>query len=60
MSYSLLENHIPGRKISYEGAEYLWLGGTNYLDIGAHPTFQNALKEGIEQYSQNFGSSRPQ
>jgi 7-keto-8-aminopelargonate synthetase-like enzyme len=58
MSYSLLENHIPGRKISYEGAEYLWLGGTNYLDIGAHTTFQNALREGIEQYSQNFGSSR--
>ena len=58
MSYSLLENHIPGRKITFEGAEYLWLGGTNYLDIGAHPTFQGALKEGIEQYSQNFGSSR--
>jgi 7-keto-8-aminopelargonate synthetase-like enzyme len=58
MSYWLLENHIPGRKISFEGAEYLWLGGTNYLDIGAHPTFQNALREGIEQYSQNFGSSR--
>jgi 8-amino-7-oxononanoate synthase len=58
MSYSLTENHIPGRKIVFEGAEYLWLGGTNYLDIGAHPTFQNALKEGIEQYSQNFGSSR--
>jgi 7-keto-8-aminopelargonate synthetase-like enzyme len=58
MSYSLLENHIPGRKITFEGAEYLWLGGTNYLDIGAHPTFQNALKEGIEQYFQNFGSSR--
>ena len=58
MSYSLTENHIPGRKIGFEGAEYLWLGGTNYLDIGAHPNFQNALKEGIEQYSQNFGSSR--
>ena len=58
MSYSLTENHIPGRKIDFEGVEYLWLGGTNYLDIGAHPTFQNALKEGIEQYSQNFGSSR--
>ena len=28
------------------------------MDIGEHPTFQNALKEGIEQYSQNFGSSR--
>jgi len=58
MSYSLLENHIPGRKITFEGTEYLWLGGTNYLDIGANPTFQRALKEGIEQYSQNFGSSR--
>jgi 7-keto-8-aminopelargonate synthetase-like enzyme len=58
MSYSLTENHIPGRKIVFEGSEYLWLGGTNYLNIGAHPTFQNALKQGIEQYSQNFGSSR--
>lgn len=58
MSYSLLENHIPGRKISLEGAEYLWLGGTNYLDIGTHPLFQCALKEGFNLYSQNFGSSR--
>jgi 8-amino-7-oxononanoate synthase len=58
MSYSLTENHIPGRKITFEGADYLWLGGTNYLGIGAHPTFSVALAEGIKQYSQNFGSSR--
>ena len=58
MNYSLIENHIPGRKITFEGTEYLWLGGTNYLNIGSHPTFQKALKEGIEHYSQNFGSSR--
>jgi 7-keto-8-aminopelargonate synthetase-like enzyme len=58
MSYSITETQIPGRKITFEGAEYLWLGGTNYLGIGSHPTFQNALAEGIKQYSQNFGSSR--
>lgn len=58
MSYSFTENHIPGRKITFKGVEYLWLGGTNYLNIGAHPIFKAALAEGIEQYSQNFGSSR--
>jgi 7-keto-8-aminopelargonate synthetase-like enzyme len=58
MSYSITETQIPGRKIAFEGAEYLWLGGTNYLGIGSHPTFKNALAEGIQQYSQNFGSSR--
>ena len=58
MSYSITETQIPGRKIAFEGAEYLWLGGTNYLGIGSHPTFKNALAEGIRQYSQNFGSSR--
>ena len=47
-----------GRKITFEGIEFLWLGGTNYLNIGSHPSFQKALKEGIEHYSQNFGSSR--
>jgi 7-keto-8-aminopelargonate synthetase-like enzyme len=58
MSYSITETQIPGRKIAFEGAEYLWLGGTNYLGIGSHPTFQKASAEGIKQYSQNFGSSR--
>ena len=58
MSYSLTEHHIPGREISFEGTNYLWLGGTNYLNIGSHPTFQWALSEGIKQFSQNFGSSR--
>lgn len=58
MTYTFTENHIPGRKITFEGKEYLWLGGTNYLNIGSHPTFEKALKEGIEYYSQNFGSSR--
>lgn len=58
MSYSITNNHIPGRKITFEGVEYLWLGGTNYLNIGSHPTFKKALAEGIERYTQNFGSSR--
>ena len=58
MSYSLTEHHIPGRGISFEGSNYLWLGGTNYLSIGSHPTFKSALAEGVKQFSQNFGSSR--
>ena len=58
MSYSLTEHHIPGREISFEGSNYLWLGGTNYLSIGSHPTFKFALAEGVKQFSQNFGSSR--
>ena len=58
MSYSFTENRIPGRKITFKGTGYLWLGGTNYLNIGSHPSFQRALADGIKHYSQNFGSSR--
>ncbi len=58
MSYQIHLNHIPERLVSFEGKEYRWLGGTNYLNIGTHPLFQEKLQEGIRIFSQNWGSSR--
>lgn len=58
MSYQLLQQQIPGRLVTFEGKEYRWLGGTNYLSIGTHPLFQEKLKEGIQTFNQNWGSSR--
>jgi 7-keto-8-aminopelargonate synthetase-like enzyme len=58
MSYQIHQNHIPERLVSFEGKEYRWLGGTNYLNIGTHPLFQEKLQEGIRIFSQNWGSSR--
>lgn len=58
MSYQIHENNIPERLVSFEGKKYRWLGGTNYLNIGTHPLFQEKLQEGIRIFSQNWGSSR--
>lgn len=58
MSYHIHHNHIPERLVSFEGKEYRWLGGTNYLNIGTHPLFQEKLQAGIQLFSQNWGSSR--
>ena len=58
MSYQIHQNSIPERIVSFEGKEYRWLGGTNYLNIGTHPLFQEKLQEGIRIFSQNWGSSR--
>ena len=58
MSYQIHQNQIPERLVSFEGKEYRWLGGTNYLNIGSHPLFQEKLQEGIQIFSQNWGSSR--
>ncbi len=41
-----------------DGQSYRWLGGSNYLCIGAHPIFQQNLKIGIHKFPQNWGSSR--
>ena len=58
MSYQIHLNQIPERLVSFEGKEYRWLGGTNYLNIGTHPLFQEKLQEGIRLFNQNWGSSR--
>jgi 7-keto-8-aminopelargonate synthetase-like enzyme len=58
MCYQIHQNGIPDRLVSFEGKEYRWLGGTNYLNIGTHPLFQEKLQEGIRIFNQNWGSSR--
>ena len=58
MSYQIHQPNIPERLVTFEGKEYRWLGGTNYLSIGMHPLFQEKLQEGIRKFSQNWGSSR--
>lgn len=57
-TYELFVDTIPGRLVQFEGKEFRWLGGTNYLSIGTHPLFQEKLNEGIKKFSQNWGSSR--
>ena len=57
-TYELFVDGIPGRLVQFEGKEFRWLGGTNYLSIGTHPLFQEKLAEGIKKFSQNWGSSR--
>lgn len=58
MSFQIHQQNIPERLVTFEGKEYRWLGGTNYLSIGTHPLFQEKLQEGIRRFSQNWGSSR--
>lgn len=57
-NFSILNDHFPGKYLSYNGEDKIWLGGTNYLSIGFHPLFQEKLKEGIRLFPQNWGSSR--
>lgn len=49
---------IPDRFIAFEGKNYRWIGGTNYLGIGNHPLFREKLFKGLQLFSQNWGSSR--
>jgi 8-amino-7-oxononanoate synthase len=58
MAYQIQQHTIPERLVSLDGTSYRWIGGTNYLNIGSHPLFQEKLQEGIRLFSQNWGSSR--
>ena len=49
---------FPDRKISIEGIDYLYFGGTNYLGITTNPDFQNILFESIKKWGTAYGSSR--
>lgn len=57
-NYSLFLEELPNKYIKHDGVSYRWLGGSNYLCIGAHATFQQHLKTGILKFPQNWGSSR--
>jgi 7-keto-8-aminopelargonate synthetase-like enzyme len=57
-NYNLFLQELPNKFIKFENQSYRWLGGSNYLCIGAHPLFQQQLKTGILKFPQNWGSSR--
>ena len=49
---------FPDRKITIEGVDYLYFGGTNYLGITTNADFQNILFESIKKWGTAYGSSR--
>lgn len=51
-------NEFPDRIIHFEGVEYLYFGGTNYLGMTVNPAFQNILFESIKKWGTAYGSSR--
>ncbi len=57
-NYNLYLQELPNKFIKLDNQSYRWMGGSNYLCIGAHPLFQQHLKTGILKFPQNWGSSR--
>ena len=51
-------NEFPDRKITVDGIEYLYFGGTNYLGLTTNSEFQNILFESIKKWGTAYGSSR--
>jgi len=44
--------------ISEMGEEWLYFGGTSYLGLSNHPEFQLLVRQGMQKYGLNYGSSR--
>lgn len=57
-NFNLYLEDLPSKYIKMDGNSYRWLGGSNYLCIGAHTLFQQQLKIGMHKFPQNWGSSR--
>ena len=51
-------NHNPGRTLTYNGAEYLYFGGTSYLGLQTHPEFLKCLSKNILSFGSSHGASR--
>jgi 7-keto-8-aminopelargonate synthetase-like enzyme len=51
-------NHLPGRTLTVEGKEYLYLGGTSYLGMARNEGLAAQLQEGMKLYGTNYSSSR--
>lgn len=47
-----------GREILVNGQPFLFFGGTAYLGLNQHPEFMALVKEGIDRYGLNNGTSR--
>ncbi len=51
-------DHLPGRTVTLDGEEFLYLGGTSYLGMARNPAFIDLLREGMSRYGANYSSSR--
>ena len=49
---------FPDRTIEVDGTEYLYFGGTAYLGLPTHKTFQKTLAKSINKWGSFYGSSR--
>lgn len=54
----LKSSRFSGRTVHLGDLEFLYFGGTAYLGMPANKEFLAYLKEGMERYGTNYGSSR--
>ncbi|GHA55707.1 aminotransferase class I/II-fold pyridoxal phosphate-dependent enzyme [Pontibacter akesuensis] len=58
MNPTAFTDHLPGRTVLINGAEYLYFSGTSYLGMACNEAFQKLLQEGMRRYGTNYSSSR--
>lgn len=51
-------DHLPGRTVHLEGAEYRYFSGTSYLGMARNEAFMDLLRAGMDCYGANYASSR--
>jgi 7-keto-8-aminopelargonate synthetase-like enzyme len=51
-------DHLPGRTVRLDGAEYLYFSGTSYLGMARNEAFMDLLRAGMDRYGANYASSR--
>lgn len=49
---------FPDRQITFNGQTYSYFGGTAYLGLQTHGSFQNKIIQNIQKYGTNYGASR--
>lgn len=54
----MVSDYFPDRKISIDGKDYIYFGGTSYLGLSTTPEFQNNLINSIRKWGTSYGSSR--
>ena len=54
----IVADHLPGRTLSINGAEYLFCSGTSYLGMACNKAFRACLLDGMQRYGTNYSSSR--
>ncbi|MFT4019118.1 MAG: aminotransferase class I/II-fold pyridoxal phosphate-dependent enzyme [Agriterribacter sp.] len=54
----IIVDHFNNNHIICEKKEYLFFSGTSYLGMNYNTRFRELINEGMEQYGNNYGSSR--